>query len=99
MLHKRLISALQKIGAKVTELNRGFKDPYSKWFQATLNGEAIDWYTSQNFNIKLNDYDDQLFVSYVSKRSPDTDSQTDCFCDSYAETIRRSLYLLQRHGY
>ena len=99
MLHKRLVSALQKIGAKVEELNRGFKDPYSKHFQATLNGESIDWYTSQNFNNKLNDYDGQLYVGYVTKRSPHTDSQTDCFCDSYRDSIKAAIGLLNRKGY
>lgn len=106
MLHDRLVSALKKAGATVTELNRGFSSKVSedvknfyRWFQAELNGEKIDWYTSQNFNVKKKDYDGRLYVSCVTKRSPQTDSMTDCFCDSYADTIRRAVHFLNRKGY
>lgn len=100
MLHTRLVSALKKIGAKVEErsLFRNSNDPHYKAFKATLGGEEIDWSTQRNFNKKLNDYDDQMYVGHVTKRSPDTDAMTDCFCDSYRDSIKGAIHLLQR-GY
>jgi len=99
MLHKRLVTALVKIGAKVEERERGFKDTHCKHFVATLGSESIDWYTSRNWNKKLNDYDDQLYVDNVVKRSPHTDAMTDCFCDSFRDTIKAAIGLLSRQGY
>jgi hypothetical protein len=106
MLHSRLVSALKKAGASVRELDRGFShkvDPetvkYDKHFEASLDGERIDWYTSENFNEKLGRNDGRLFVGFVTKRSPHTDTMTDCFCDSYRDTIKASVWLLNRKGY
>jgi len=103
MLHARLVSALKKVGAEVTELDQGghfnatvsekVKDTH-KWFKATLNGNCIDWYTSENYNLKLGQYDGRLFVGHVTMRSPYTDSMTDCFCDSYRDTIKGAIGLL-----
>lgn len=95
MLHKRLVSALTKIGATITEVtDRGRPDPFYKNFVATLNDKRIDWYTSKNFNTKIDDYDDQLYVDYVTMRSPYTDVMTDCFCDTYEGTIKGAVELL-----
>jgi hypothetical protein len=102
MLHSRLVSALKKAGASVRELDRGFShkvDPetvkYDRWFKAELNGNSIDWYTQENWNEKLGRNDGRLAVSFTTWRSPHTDTMTDCHCDSYADTIKRSLWLLQ----
>ena len=112
MLHTRLVSAITKAGGTVRELDRGFTRPehllsegekrhrkFDRWFEATLDGERIDWYTSENFNDKKGDYDGRLYVGYVTKRSPHTDSMTDCFCDSYRDTIKAAVGLLNRKGY
>ncbi len=94
MLHKRLVSALEKIGATVEDWTH---HSAIKQFRATLDGEQIDWYVSKNWNKKLGDYDDQLYVGYVTKRSPHTDLMRDC--DSYRSTISGAVDLLQRQGY
>lgn len=96
MLHKRLVSALEKIGATVEDWTH---HSANKQFRATLDGEQIDWYVSKNWNKKLGAYDDQLYVGYVTKRSPHTDSMTDCFCDCYRDTIKAAVALLERKGY
>jgi len=106
MLHTRLVSALTKAGAKVVEIERYFSGnvdaetrKFNKHFEATLGDERINWYTQENFNTKLGDNDGKLYVSFVTKRSPHTDAMTDLFMDSHADTINRSLWLLQRKGY
>lgn len=103
MLHDRLVSALQKAGATVTEKERYFSGrvdaetrKFHKQFEATLNGQRIDWYTQENWNEKLGDHDGRLAVSHVTKRSPHTDAMTDCFCDSYSSNIKGAVYLLTR---
>ena len=96
MLHNRLVSALEKIGATITEnTDRTRPDRFYKNFVAELDGKRIDWYTSRNFNTKIGDYDDKLYVGHVTWRSPHTDSMTDCFCDSYRDTIKGAVELLK----
>jgi hypothetical protein len=94
MIHTRLVSALKKVGAKVTP-NKNYEGKETGSFSASLNGNTIEWSTQSNFNSKLNDYDNQLFVGYVVMRSPYTDIQTDCFCDSFQHTIKGAVQLLQ----
>ena len=95
MLHTRLVNALTKAGATVSEdCDRQFSDPFYKMFVATYRGQSIDWYTSQNWNNKTKEYDGRLYVGHTTWRSPHTDVMTDCFCDSYRDTIKGSLALL-----
>lgn len=90
MLHTRLVNALTKAGAKVTA------DEYrNDHFFATLNDKKIDWFTQDGFDKKTKQFTkEKLEVSVCTARSPHTDVQTDCFCDSYAHTIKEALYFL-----
>jgi hypothetical protein len=104
MLNTRLINALKKAGATVTELTRHFACPdhmldddtkkFNKHFEAEANGLKIDWYTEKNWNKSKGCHDGKLGVSFVTRRSPHTDIMTDCFCDSYRDTIKGALGLL-----
>lgn len=94
MLHNRLVSALKKIGAEVTDITRG-DNPHYRHFTASLGRETIDWHTQENFNDKKGEFDGRLYVSFVTKSSPDTDVMTDYFADSHEETIKGAVNLLK----
>jgi hypothetical protein len=97
MLHANLVKALVKAGATVLEHKRFGDDKPADHFFATFEGQKIDWYTQDYFNPKtLKHEEGRLAVCYVTMRSPHTDAQTDCFCDSYRDTIKGAVDLLTR---
>lgn len=97
MLHSNLVKALVKAGAVVKEHKRFGEDKPTDHYYATFEGQSIDWYTQDYFNPKTLDYEkNRLTVCYVTMRSPYTDSQTDCFCDSYRNTIKGAVDILTR---
>ena len=83
MNHKRLINALTKAGATITNPHAdNGKDPY--YFVATgKNGEKVCWYVQKKWN-------DESVLEAVSVHSPSphTDIMTDCFCDTFYHTIK-----------
>ena len=85
MLHKRLVTALVKAGATIEEHKRPMRDgSVSVNYVARKGDRCIDWYM----------YADQVLVDHTTMRSPYTDAQRDCFCDSYYTTIRGSVQAL-----
>lgn len=97
--HKRLVSALTKAGMIVTKDERSTSNPH---YIATnpKNGTKIDWYTQDGFipsTPTTEAYWDKNkpIVTHVAWRHPDTDSQSDLFMDSYRDTIKGALHLLE----
>jgi hypothetical protein len=101
MLHDRLVSALVKDGATVTEEKSYFCMSVSdhsramhKRFRAEKNGKHIVWSTQENFNEKLGANDGRLYVSFVTQPHPDTNAMYDYFADTYEHTIKGAVHLL-----
>ena len=91
MRHSRLVSALTKLGIKVNA------HEYRKnSFNATgPNGRRIQWYTQDGFDEKtLKSLTDCPEMGHVTEASPDTNAQTDCFCDTYYKTIKEAVEAL-----
>ncbi len=95
MLHTRLVNALKKAGATVTDISSPNNDSeFHRHFEAEYEGKKIDWHTSENWNERLGDYDGKIGVDTVWERSPHTDIMTDLFMDSYYKTIKGAVWAL-----
>ncbi len=83
MNHKRLLSALAKVGATITNPHAdNGKEP--RYFVATgKNGNKVCWYVQKK-------WDDETVLEAVSVHtpSPHTDAMRDCFCDTFYHTIK-----------
>ena len=80
MNHKRLLTALTKVGATVTN------EPHGKSmvrFRATKGEEVLCWYAQKKW-----DKPEELEAVSVHSPSPHTDIMTDCFCDTFYHTIK-----------
>jgi hypothetical protein len=80
MNHKRLLNALAKVGATVTN------EPHTKTmvrYRATKGSEVLVWYAQPKWNKP-----EELEAVSVHSPSPHTDIMTDCFCDTFYHTIR-----------
>jgi uncharacterized Zn finger protein (UPF0148 family) len=86
MNHKRLLNALAKVGATVTNPHAdNTKAP--RYFKATgKNGEVVCWYVQKKW-----DNPEELEATSVHTPSPHTDIMTDCFCDTYYHTIKGAV--------
>lgn len=78
-LHTRLVNALTKAGATVTN---GAND---KWI-ATKGDRRVEWFTQQGYPDK-----DKLRAVCICTPSPYTDVMTDCFCDTFHHTIKSAV--------
>ena len=82
MDHLRLLKALTKAGATITNPHASNgKEP--RYFVATgKSGEKVCWYVQKK-------WDDESKLEAVSVHSPhpDTDAMTDLFMDTYFHTI------------
>jgi hypothetical protein len=93
MSHKRLVSAFVKAGCTVEELpKRGNPSFLAK---NPKTGECVEWHTQPAFvYVKGGEsyYDEKKpITTYVVARSPHTDIQTDCFCDTFYHTIKSAV--------
>ncbi len=83
MNHKRLLNALAKVGATITNPHAdNGKEP--RYFVATgKNGDKLCWYVQKR-------WDDETVLEAVSVHSPhpDTDAMTDLFMDTYFRTVK-----------
>ena len=77
MLHARLVKALEKVGATVT--SHGNDGTQSNRFYAEKGSKYVTWHNQDGF------------VVCLRTPSPDTDAQTDCFCDHYHRTMRSAV--------
>ena len=89
MNHKRLLNALAKVGATITNPHAdNGKEP--RYFVATgKNGDKLCWYVQAHWKTG-----DKEAVS-VHSPSPHTDIMTDCFCDTFYHTIKGAAGSLQ----
>ena len=83
MDHIRLTNALTKAGATIT----GEGDR----FRATKGTREIRWYTQEDWQKP-----GRMEAICVRWPSPQTDSSTDCFCDTYYDTIKGAVASLDR---
>jgi len=75
MNHKRLLNALAKVGATVTN------EPHGKSmtrFRATKGSEVLVWYAQKKW-----DKPEELEAVSVHAPHPDTDAMTDLFMDTF----------------
>lgn len=79
MNHKRLLNALAKVGAAVSN------QPHGKIvrYRATKGDNVLVWYAQPMWNNP-----EELEAVSVHAPSPHTDIMTDCFCDTFYSTIR-----------
>jgi hypothetical protein len=88
MNHKRLITALEKVGATVTATTNGMG--LANRFRAVgLNGRVLCWSIQNGWDKKTGSFDaTNPEAVCVHWPSPDTDAMTDCFCDTFYKTIK-----------
>jgi hypothetical protein len=82
MDHARLVNALRKVGAVITNpyADNG-KEP--RYFKATgKNGQLVCWYVQKHWQKGTPE------AVSVHSPHPDTDAMTDIFMDTYFHTIR-----------
>jgi hypothetical protein len=79
----RLVNAFEKAGAsvEVTESSKG----YGRGF-ARLNDRALNFSFQPSYPDKS-----KSTVSVIYASSPHTDIMTDCFCDSFFDTIKSAV--------
>ena len=80
MNHQRLLNALHKVGATVTNEPNGKS---MTRFRATKGSEVLLWYAQKKW-----DKPEELEAVSVHSPSPHTDIMTDCFCDTFYHTIK-----------
>ena len=92
--HKRLVSAFIKAGCTVEELPRHSNHSYLA--TNPKNGKSLEWHTQAAFVPATKSWDESNPVTtYVVARSPYTDAMTDCFCDSFYDTIKGAVKAIQ----
>ena len=82
--HKRLVSALVKAGATISS-----KEDRPNTFYAEKGNKMIEWHIQEGYPDKT-----KMVATIIVQRSPYTDSQTDCFCDTFAHSIKHAVSLL-----
>jgi hypothetical protein len=88
MDHIRLVNALTKAGATVTK-----DEHHPTRYQATKGERYILWFTQDGYPKP-----ERLAAVCVHTPSPHTDVMTDCFCDTYHDTIKGAVHALTREG-
>ena len=87
MNHQRLLNALHKVGATVTN------EPHGKSmtrFRAAKGDRVVVWYAQKKW-----DKPEELEAVSVHAPHPDTDAMTDLFMDTFFHTIRGSAEYLE----
>lgn len=79
MQFQRVLNAFAKNGVTVTTLSEGYS------YKATKGTQVLHFYQNGR---------DSGSVLHFTYRSPHTDASTDCFCDSYYNTIKAALHFL-----
>jgi hypothetical protein len=80
MNHKRLLNALTKVGATISNPNPN----RANYFKAVgKNGNVAVWYAQPMWNKP-----EELEAVSVHAPSPHTDIMTDCFCDYFFKSIK-----------
>jgi hypothetical protein len=98
--HKRLVNAMVKAGMIVTPMEDRRTNP-GYIAKNPKNGVQVQWYTQAAF-VPAKDGKEAYWdanipiTTHVTWCSPHTDSMTDCFCDSYYDTIKSAVAALQR---
>jgi hypothetical protein len=88
MQHARLIKALTKAGATVT--NTGC----CRW-TATKGKNVLTWWTQPAFDKKTGkDHPTELEATGVKTPHPDTDAQSDLFMDTFHDSIKGAVVSL-----
>lgn len=88
MNHKRLLNALAKIGATVSNPNPN----RANYFKAVgKNGNVAVWYAQPKW-----DKPEELEAVSVHAPHPDTDAMTDLFMDTYFDTIKSVAHEMSR---
>jgi len=89
MNHRRLMSALAKVGATITNPHAdNGKEP--RYFVATgKNGDKLCWYVQAHWQTG-----EKEAVS-VHSPHPDTDAMTDLFMDTYFRTVKSAAASLK----
>ena len=82
MQHARLIKALTKVGATISNPNPNRPN----YFVATNGDKHIVWYSQTQW-----DDDSILNAVNVHEPHPDTDAMTDLFLDYHPRTIRAAV--------
>lgn len=80
MNHKRLLNALAKVGATVTNEPNGKS---MTRFRATKGDRVVVWYAQKKWNNP-----EELEAVSVHAPHPDTDAMTDLFMDTFYHTIK-----------
>lgn len=81
---KRLLNALAKVGATVTTPHDNIGGP--RYYKAVgKTGEVICWYVQPHWKTG------EPEATSVHSPSPHTDIMTDCFCDTYYNTIKGAV--------
>jgi triacylglycerol esterase/lipase EstA (alpha/beta hydrolase family) len=85
MNHKRLLNALAKVGATITNPHAdNGKEP--RYFVATgKNGTSLCWYVQKKWD------DTVLEAVSVHNPHPDTDAMTDLFLETFHHSIKSSV--------
>jgi hypothetical protein len=83
MQHTRLVKALTKAGATVSNVP-AWNGKESRTWSAKGDKTTIYWYTQDSM-------DGTVDAICVHEKSPHTDIQTDMFCDTYFYTIRSAV--------
>ena len=81
----RLVNAFKKAGATV-EVKESEKSLYYGRGWAELNGRRLEFSYQAGFPVES-----KRTVSIISSRSPQTDIMTDCFCDTFFNTIKGAV--------
>ena len=81
----RLVNAFKKAGATV-EVKESEKTPYFGSGWAELNGRRLEFNYQAGFPVES-----KRTVSIIVSRSPQTDIMTDCFCDTFFDTIKSAV--------
>jgi len=82
MNHKRLLNALAKVGATVTNPNANPNAKVMRFRAVGKNGKVVCWYAQPHWQTG------ELEAVSVHTPDPQTDIMTDLFMDTYFRTIK-----------
>lgn len=81
----RFVNAFKKAGATV-EVNESEKSLYHGSGSAELNGRRLEFSYQAGFPVES-----KRTVTIIYASSPHTDITTDCFCDTFFDTIKGAI--------
>jgi hypothetical protein len=88
MNHKRLLNALAKVGATISNPN---SNRPSYFVAEGKNGNKVVWYAQPKW-----DNAEELEAVSVHAPNPDTDAMTDLFMDTFFHTVKGAAHELSR---